>query len=123
MAYFYSLAEPRRIDLPGTACAFQSNGCTGSLLAHGGFDAHHRWPKSMGGPENQSDELALCPNHHRRQHSLVRYLVELNDTPADWIVLQHFTSGERETAAYAVSAWVAAGRPAISGWSSPAARV
>lgn len=112
------------LDAPGTACAFQSNNCTASMLGHGGFQIHHEWPVSMGGPAD-SDELPLCPLHHVRQHSLIRYLVECDQagTVADWDVLEHFTAVEREAAYFAVDNWANAGRPAIAGWPCPAARV
>lgn len=67
-------------------------------------------------------ELVLCPTHHRRQHSLVRYLVETDTGIRSGAVVRHFTSIERTTAEFAYQGWVAAGRPAVGGWSSPAAR-
>ncbi len=114
--------KPLTLDAPGTLCAFASNGCTAFLSGRGGFDQHHKWPVSLGGPENPEDLLALCPSHHRRQHSLIRYLVQLAGAAEAWAVVGHFTTIERDTARYAVAKWQAAGSPAIAGWPSPAAR-
>lgn len=108
-----------RIDTPGTVCSFASNACTPFMLAHGGLDEHHEYPISLGGTVSQSTMLALCPNHHRRQHSLIRYLVEGGTA---WSVLQHFTAVERDTALAAVTSWQADGSPPIAGWPCPAAR-
>jgi hypothetical protein len=113
-------------DLPGAACSFESNACSHSMLGHGGFDEHHEWPKHLGGYPNQETMLILCPNHHRRQHSLVRYLIEFHEagTEPAWSVEQHFVKAERDAARYAVSRWVAdptAPHP-VRYWTSPAAR-
>lgn len=112
----------RTIDTPGTLCAFASHGCTGSISGRGGFDGHHRWPVSLGGPEHPDDLLALCPNHHRRQHSLIRYLIQFGDTSPSATVLAHFTTVERLTAIYAITQWRGAGSPPVAGWPCPAAR-
>lgn len=110
------------VDLDGAVCAFQSNNCTTSMIGAGGLDEHHEWPVSMGGDERQADNtmLLLCPNHHRRAHALLRYMVE-ND-PLLWNVLRHFTAVEIAAAQFAVEHWRADGSPKISGWSAPAAR-
>lgn len=115
------MTAPRTIDAPGTACAFQSNACTAFLLGHGGFDQHHAYPISLGGTVVQSTMLALCPSHHRRQHALIRYLVELLGDPS-WAVLGHFAPVERTTALAAIDSWRADGSPPIAGWPCPAAR-
>lgn len=117
----------RASDLPTDSCTFGSNNCSASMSGAGGFDRHHKWPEFMGGPDDPVDgaiELLLCPNHHRRQHALIRYLVEcdVTRTPPSWGVLRHFVEGERVAAGYAITKWIAAGRPVITGWSSPAAR-
>lgn len=107
------------VDLDGSLCSFQSYTCSALMVGAGGLDEHHEYPLSLGG-QDQGTKLLLCPNHHRRQHSLIRYLVE---TAAPlWAVLRHFTQLERETAAVAVSQWKANGSPPIAGWPAPAAR-
>lgn len=110
------------VDLDGAVCAFASNNCTASMIGAGGLDEHHEWPVSLGGDERQADNtmLLLCPNHHRRQHALIRYLVE--NRAAQWAVLRHFTPAERSAAGFAVEHWWAVGSPTISGWPAPAAR-
>lgn len=108
------------LDAPGTTCAFDSNRCSAAMAGHGGFEQHHRWPMSMGGPEKPDDLLVLCPNHHHRQHSIIRYLIE--SVTAKLSVTRHFTLVELDTARHAVSEWKAAGSPTISGWPTPAAR-
>jgi hypothetical protein len=112
------------IDAPGTSCDLESNHCSAAVLGHGGFDEHHRWPKFMGGPENQDDKLIVCPQHHRRQHALIRYLAQCNEqrlAPAH-TVTGHYTRAELNVADYALQHWIAAGRPPIAAWSAPAAR-
>jgi hypothetical protein len=92
------------------------------MSGHGGFDEHHELPLSLGGQDNQSTMLVLCPNHHRRQHSLVRYLVEHDQGVLDPLVLRHFSAVELATARFAYGGWVAAGRPPVPNWPCPAAR-
>lgn len=111
-----------RVDAAGASCAFGSS-CAATMIGAGGLDVHHAWPVFMGGPETGADTLA-CPNHHRRQHALLRYLVECDRrqlAPA-WTVRRRYNVIERDTAAWAVDQWIAAGRPAIRGWNVPAAR-
>lgn len=111
------------LDAPGTVCHLESHGCSRLVAGHGGFDEHHPIPVELGGDPKQP-LLALCPTHHRRQHSLVRYLVESLEAglaPA-WPVMRSFTVAERDLASAAVKHWDGAGRPAIGGWSCPAAR-
>lgn len=114
---------PAKLDAPGTACYLESNNCSASMLGHGGFDQHHAIPVELGGDPKQP-LLALCPNHHRRQHALIRYLVEclVASVVPSWDVTGHFVTAERNLATAAVTAWDAAGRPAINGWPCPAAR-
>jgi hypothetical protein len=103
---------------PGIYCAFDSYGCSKAVRHAGGFDEHHPWPLSAGGAKVQ-DKLILCPNHHRRQHSLFRYLVEQDEAgtePDYYSVLIHFTASERGQAEASLSYWIAAGRPDINGW-------
>jgi hypothetical protein len=108
------------IDTPGTRCAFGAH-CTVGMLGHGGFDEHHELPLSLtGAPDGV--KLILCPNHHRRQHALVRYVVETGTGVRDQLVLRHFAPIERSTAEFAYDGWVAAGSPHVSSWPCPAAR-
>lgn len=111
------------LDAPGTVCYFDSNNCSASMLGHGGFDQHHPVPIELGGDPSQP-LLALCPNHHRRQHALIRYLTECAETGVapSWDVLDHFVAPERLLATEAVDQWIETGRPAINGWPCPAAR-
>lgn len=115
--------SPVTLDTPGTTCHFDSNGCTATMLGHGGFDQHHAIPIELGGDPNQP-LLPLCPNHHRRAHALLRYLIECVEAGVerDWAVLEHFVSAERQVALAALDAWVSFGRPPIPGWPCPAAR-
>lgn len=109
------------LDAPGTRCHFESHGCSRLVSGKGGFDQHHAIPIELGGDPNQP-LLALCPIHHRRQHSLIRYLVEQIDAGPVPAVMLHFTTAEQATAIAAVQHWDAAGRPPINGWPCPAAR-
>jgi len=117
------VTQPRSLDVDGAVCHFESNDCSSAVIGAGGLDEHHGWPVFMGGPSDEADTNA-CPNHHRRQHSLLRYLVECDraDRLPSWAVRRHFTAVERSTADYAVRCWVAAGRPLIRSWNVPAAR-
>lgn len=106
-------------------CAFDSNNCSESLEHASSLDQHHEWPKHLGGDPNQETMLSLCPNHHRRQHAVIRYLIECHEAgmEAAWDVLCHFTKPERDTAMYAVSKWAAdptAPHP-VNYWTSDAA--
>lgn len=117
------MTAPRTIDAGHVRCLFHSNDCTEAMIGAGGLDVHHAWPQFMGGPESGADTVA-CPNHHRRQHALLRYLVECDRAgiaPA-WAVRRRFNPLERSTAEYGVRRWIEAGRPPIRSWNVPAAR-
>lgn len=112
------------LDGPTVKCAFETSWCRGHAALAGGLDEHHRWPKSLGGPEDPTDVqglLILCPLHHRRQHALVRAMVEAGATTIHTV--RYFAPVEWQTAAYAVGQWLSAGRPRIAGWPCPAAAV
>lgn len=121
----YALPAHQGIDGLALTCDLASHGCTGLALLHGGLDLHHRWPKSLGGPEHQDDLLRLCPLHHARQHSLVRRLVEddLAGRETPWPLLRTFTAAERNVGVYALVSWQDAGRPEPGNWSRPAAKL
>lgn len=104
-------------------CAFDSNTCSRSMSGRGGFDEHHEYPKFLGGDDHAGALLRLCPNHHRRQHALIRYLVEAheNGRSADWQVLRRFTPAERTAATFAIDGWTASGAPAVAHWGVDAA--
>lgn len=110
-------------DNPGDRCAFDSNHCSASMSGHGGFQSHHEYPEFMGG-QPDGVQLLLCPNHHVRQHSLLRYRVERWQAKLEpeWSVLEHFTEDERNAATFALGCWVADGTPAIATWNVPPAR-
>lgn len=109
------------IDAPGTACSLASLECTSHMIGAGGFDEHHEFPISLGGAADQTTMLVLCPNHHRRQHSLIRYLVERAGVE-EFAVMRRFAKDEQVAARMAYSSWLTAGSPAIGGWPCPAAR-
>lgn len=115
--------EPVSATAP-TECAFNSRSCSEFMAARGGFDSHHEFPKFLGGDDGQTTKLWLCPNHHRRQHALIRYLVECAEraVPTSHLVLRAFTETERDAAAVAVSGWQGAGAPRVAYWSTDAAR-
>jgi hypothetical protein len=110
------------VDSNDLSCDLGTKRCAQQMLGHGGFVAHHEVPVSMGGAETGL-KLTLCPNHHYRIHSLVRYLAECDraGTTAAQEVTAAFSSRERKAAAAAISGWATAGRPAV-GWPTPAAR-
>jgi hypothetical protein len=119
---------PESLDRDDTVCAFGKR-CSTSMSRHGGFDRHHEFPMSLGGTEDQTTMLTLCPNHHRRQHALIRYLYETRAVypgPEDGHdyneVMRHFTKVERDAAFMAFNNWIRAGQPPIEGWTCPAAR-
>jgi len=112
------------LDAPGTRCAFETHGCTALVAGRGGFDQHHPVPVELGGDPHQP-LMPLCPIHHRRQHSLIRYLIKCLEanTPPDPNLLRRFRPAERDTARNATQAWDRNGRPAINGWPCPAAHL
>lgn len=117
-----TLAARLGLDGPGVHCAFETSWCRNRSTLAGGLDDHHRWPKSLGGPSEPTDTeglLLLCPIHHRRQHALIRAMVESGATAIR--PMRRFADVELTTAAYAVGQWVGAGRPRIAGWPTPAA--
>lgn len=111
------------LDAPGATCHFGAHDCSRLVSGRGGFDQHHPIPVELGGDPGQ-DLLTLCPLHHRRQHALIRYLIEalVDGTPVQPSVTVHFTRAERDAASAAVNHWDGAGRPQIRGWPCPAAR-
>lgn len=113
---------PRTIDGGFVHCDFETWQCSFHSALAGGFDEHHRWPKTMGGPENQDDMLTLCPTHHRRQHALIRAMVEHDSM--DLKFTKWFSFAELNVARYAFTKWNGLGsrKPHIF-WSSPAAIV
>lgn len=111
-----------KIDGPDVKCSFESYWCKGRSALAGGFDEHHEWPKSLGGSEDPNDVqhlLVLCPTHHRRQHALIRAMVESGTTLIKPV--RYYSNIEMSAASYAVGQWVAAGKPRIGGWPCPAA--
>lgn len=109
------------IDSPGLVCSLAALECSQHLTGAGGFDQHHEFPLSLGGAADQTTMLIVCPNHHRRQHALIRYLIERKSVE-EYAVMRRFTAKEQDAARMAVSSWLAAGSPAINGWPVPAAR-
>lgn len=112
------------VDGPDLHCAFETGWCARRVTLAGGLDVHHRWPLSLGGPVEPTDvegRLLLCPIHHRRQHALIRAMVESGATGIRTV--RYFAPLEWQTAAYAVGQWIGAGRPRIPGWPTPAAAV
>lgn len=118
------------IDAPGTKCATGNKTCTAAVLGSGGLQEHHELPKFLGGADD-GVLLALCPNHHVRLHSLIRYLIESPAhaeqivrldglTPLD-PVARRFKPVERQAAVAAYDLWVSRGRPSVN-WAVPAAR-
>lgn len=99
----------------GTRCGMQLDG-------RGGLDGHHADPVFLGGDPRQPLSL-LCPNHHRRQHSLLRRLIE--DVNAGLVtpmgVRRRFAAAELLVADHAVAAWVGRGAPPVAEWSVAAA--
>lgn len=98
-----------------TTCAFGPRCLT--VDRRGGTDAHHRWPKSWGGPAD-GPLVELCPSHHRRQHSLLHAWADASAAgleQPDVRVLRLFHIDEVNLAREAHDKWAAAGRPPISG--------
>lgn len=117
-----ALAPRVSVDGLNLLCAFESSWCRAHIGGAGGFDIHHQWPRSMGGPAEETDAqhlLYLCPMHHRRQHALIRAMVESGTT--DVKTVRYFAAVERQSATYAVTCWLKAGKPPIRGWECPAA--
>lgn len=117
-----NLAPHVSVDGADVRCALETYWCKNKASQAGGCDIHHQWPKSMGGPEEATDTqhlLYLCPLHHRRQHSLIRAMVESGTTSIKTV--RKFSNDEVYSASYAVMCWVTAGKPRIAGWECHAA--
>jgi hypothetical protein len=110
------------IDELDVACSFESRRCTDYMIGAGGLQLHHEFPEHLGG-EPQGRRLVLCPNHHVRQHSLIRYLIECQQqgVSSDYDVIRHFTADEVVSAQYARDRWLESGRKPVN-WNVPAAR-
>lgn len=108
------------LDVPGTVCEFGIR-CGQLAVGAGGFDRHHMVPKFLGGLESGT-LLVLCPTHHRRQHSIIRYMIE-NETALDLNVLHRFSSKELNAARAGLKGWIALGRPTTTYWEVSAARL
>lgn len=110
------------VDMEGLSCDLGTKTCSKQMVGHGGLVEHHEVPKSMGGAE-KGLKLTLCPNHHYRVHSLVRYLAECDaaSKDPDVEVTRAFSRAERRVANAAITGWKANGKP-LSGWPTPAAR-
>lgn len=93
------------------------------MIGAGGFEAHHEYPQFLGGSPG-GVELVLCPNHHTRQHSLIRYLIEQteNGRAIDPRVLRRFSTAERAASQFALDSWRADGSVPHASWNIPAAR-
>jgi 5-methylcytosine-specific restriction endonuclease McrA len=112
--------SPAQIDSPDAKCAFGIR-CSQLVLGRGGLDVHHEFPLSLGGEEGKTEMLTLCPNHHRRQHALIRLFIENFGEPIPPWVHRRFHHEEVQAAIYAIQNWITAGKPHVS-WSVPAAR-
>lgn len=110
----------RTIDGPAVRCSLHMWDCSLRASLAGGLQEHHRHPVSMGGAEHPDELLVLCSLHHTRIHAITRAYVERG---LDVRTVRWFSPAERATARYAVESWAAAGRPRITGWSTPAAAV
>lgn len=93
--------------------------CTASMRHRGGVDQHHVWPLSWGGTAAGPLRL-LCPNHHRRQHSLLAAF-HFYDGQVPAAIRRRFARDELSDATSAFEQWVAAGRPPIHGEPAPPA--
>jgi hypothetical protein len=116
------MAGKYSVDLDGLTCDLGTKRCATAMVGHGGLVEHHEVPKSMGGAE-KGLKLTLCPNHHYRVHSLVRYLAQCDtaNIPPQPSVTDAFTRKERAVAEAAIVGWHAAGKPSVM-WPTPAAR-
>jgi len=92
--------------------------------------AHHLWPKYLGGPPHPQTLLGLCPTTHTNVHRCIRAMVKADaarlkaDPAADGIVLSRDELREPgrppvpvyswHTACNGFMAWIAAGRPSTA---------
>lgn len=68
-------------------------------------EVHHIWPLGMGGPDEASNKVKICPTGHSTIHVFIRKLVKGETLPTGGY--QH----ERELAHTGYEKWVAAGKP------------
>lgn len=119
-------AHPILLDRDDAVCLFGSR-CGASMIGAGGLDRHHPLPEEFGGDPHQPLANA-CPNHHRRQHSLIRYLYDCGvaGTVPEWPVLRRFNPTERALANNAIVGLLklhGGAFPSVASWPAPAARI
>lgn len=68
------------------------------------FHQHHVWPLGMGGPDEASNLVLLCPTVHASIHHLLREFVRADGEPG-WLITRHFGNYPRRLAAQGYYAW------------------
>lgn len=74
------------------------------------FHRHHIWPLGMGGPDEPSNTVLVCPTTHYAVHHLLREWVAAGRQPA-WEIRRRFGTYARELAEEGWDRWIDAGRP------------
>ncbi len=46
------------------------------------LEAHHIWPKGMGGPDMESNRVWVCPTTHTNTHEILRHFMRAG--PLTW---------------------------------------
>lgn len=57
-------------------------------------DLHHILPKFMGGPDEESNMVRVCPTGHRNVHLLLAEYLRIHAKPP-WAVLRQYGGDER----------------------------
>jgi hypothetical protein len=73
------------------------------------IEAHHIWPKGMGGPDTAANKISVCANGHYSIHEVIRRLIAHNGELPD---AQHFSAKVKKLA---MRGWDEAGRPTHGG--------
>lgn len=72
---------------------------------------HHIFPSSMGGPDVDSNIVAICPNLHAATHQLLRITGARYDGDTPFWIRRRFPYAARELAWEGWVRWDVAGRP------------
>lgn len=71
------------------------------------IEAHHVWPRGLGGPDVSANRISICCNGHYAIHEYLRQLMIHSGTVPPELA-KHFSP---KVKAYAVQGWTEAGKP------------
>ncbi len=81
------------VPAQGYPCELHTDHAPEPLFNH----RHHIWPLGLGGPDESTNVVFVCPVGHDRVHALLR-LMYTHDGSVPWTLACHFGSKERALA-------------------------